>query len=89
VLLDRKHFRMWLATKGGDYRTLVREITASGVHATPQSEKAFLGKDTDIKLGQQYVLGVSLNHPRLAGVLNDADDATISAPLNVIQGGKN
>lgn len=89
VLFDRKHFRMWLATKGGDYRSLVREITMAGVQATPQSEKAFLGKDTDIKLGQQYVLGVSLNHPRLAGVLNDADDATMSAPLNVIQGGKN
>ena len=87
VLFDRRHFRTWLAGRGGDFRTIMRELTAAGVNATPQSEKAFLGKDTNIKLGQQYVVGISLNHERLIGVLNDADAAATNSALTLIQGG--
>lgn len=87
VLFDRRHFRTWLATRGGDFRTVIRDITAAGVNATPQSEKSFLGKDTNIKLGQQYVVGISLNHDRLIGVLNDADAVATNSALTLLQGG--
>jgi hypothetical protein len=87
VFVDRTHFRKWLSVKGADYRTLVREITEQGVNATPKTEKAFLGKDTGIKLGQQYVLGVSLTHPRLIGVLTDLEDTALNNTLTVVQGG--
>lgn len=91
VLLDRKHFKTWLALKGGDYRSVMREVTEQGVDATPKGGKAYLGKDTAIKLGQQYVVGISLTHPRLVGILSDIDDAamqTAMGGLSVVKGGK-
>jgi len=75
VLLDRTHFRKWLALRGADYKTFVNEMTAEGINATPKSQKAYLGKDSPIKLGQCYVIGINLNHPRLYGILDKADQA--------------
>jgi hypothetical protein len=75
MLLDRKHFRIWLSTRGADYRSIINELDAERVNATPPSQKAYLGRDTPIKLPQTYVIGVNLNHPRLSGILNDAEEA--------------
>jgi hypothetical protein len=75
VMLDRTHFRRWLAQRGADYKTFLNELSDEQVVATPRSNKAYLGKDTPIKLGQSYVIGVNLNHPRLQGILDDADQA--------------
>lgn len=93
VMLDRRHFKHWMATKGADYRAFIQEITLQGINATPQSEKAYLGKDSSIKLGQQYVVGISLNHPRLVGILRDADslaiaDTASSSVVSVLGGWK-
>ena len=70
VMLDRTHFRKWMASRGADYKTFVQELTEESVIATPKSQKAYLGKDSPIKLGQTYVIGVNLNHPRLQGILD-------------------
>jgi len=75
VMLDRTHLRKWLALRGADYKTFMNEFTVEGILATPKSNKAYLAKDTPIKLGQAYVVGLNLNHPRLQGMLNDADEA--------------
>jgi len=75
IMLDRTHFRRWLAQRGADYKTFISEFTEESVIATPKSQKAYLGKDTPVKLAQAYVIGVNLNHPRLQGMLTDADDA--------------
>jgi hypothetical protein len=75
VMLDRTHLRRWLAMRGADYKTFVNEFASEGIIATPKSNKAYLAKDTPIKLGQSYVLGLNLNHPRLQGILSDADEA--------------
>jgi hypothetical protein len=75
LMLDRTHFRKWLATRGSDYKTLIQEFTEENVIATPKSNKAYLAKDTPIKMGQVYTVGVNLNHPRLIGILTDADQA--------------
>jgi len=75
VLLDRTHFRKWLSARGGDYKTFVNELKSEGALATPKSNKSFLGKNTPIKLGQTYVVGANLNHPRLIGILDDAETA--------------
>ena len=91
VLLDRKHFKTWLSLKGADYRSVMREVAEQGVDATPKNNKAYLGKDTPIRLGQQYVVGVNLAHPRLIGILTDMDDAvtqTALGGLSVVQGGR-
>ena len=88
VLLDRRHFRTWLAMRGADYKSAIRELTESGANATPPSEKAYLGKNTPIKVGQQYVVGVNLTHPRMIGVLTDVENAVTASSLVVLPGGK-
>ncbi len=75
VLIDRTHFRRWLAQRGADYKSFMTDMLAENAVATPKSNKAFLGKDSPIKLGQSYVVGVNLTHPRLQGILSDADQA--------------
>jgi len=75
MLIDRTHFRKWISQKGNDYKSFTKELDAEGIIATPKSQKAYLGKDSPIKLGQCYVLGINLNHPRLHGILDDADQA--------------
>jgi hypothetical protein len=75
VLLDRTHFRRWLSSRGADYKTFMQDMQDEGILATPKSGKAYLGKDTNIKLGQCYVVGIKLNHPRLIGILDSADQA--------------
>lgn len=75
VMLDRTHFRRWLSVRGADYKTFMGELQDENVIATPKSNKAYLGKDSPIKLGQSYVIGVNLTHPRLQGILSDADQA--------------
>ncbi len=75
LMLDRTHFRKWLSMQGHDYKSFCGELKTEHIDATPKSKKCFLGKSTPIKLGQSYVVGVNLNHPRLQGILDDADVA--------------
>jgi hypothetical protein len=75
VLVDRTHFKKWLSYKGGDYKTMMNELEAEGIIATPKSGKAYLGKDTATKLGQCYVIGMNLSHHWLQGILDNADQA--------------
>lgn len=88
ITIDRRHFKKWLAARGGDYRSLVAEMSQQNINITPPSEKAYLGRGTNIKLGQQYVLTLSVNHPRFIGILTNEENKALSAQLNVIQGGK-
>ena len=80
ILIDRTHFRKWLSVRGADYKSFTQELAEENVVATPKSQKAYLGKDTPVKLGQTYVIGVNLNHPRLMGILDavesNVDDLT-------------
>lgn len=85
VLLDRAHLRRWLSQRGADYKSFINEFTDESVIATPKSGKAYLAKDTPIKLGQSYVVGINLNHPRLQGMLNDADEAVDNLALGQIK----
>ena len=85
LTVDRTHFRKWLATRGGDYKTFMHDIETENIVCTPKSQKAYLGKDTPVKLGQSYVVSVNLNHPRLRGILDDADQAADDAMLNKLQ----
>lgn len=85
VLFDRVHFRRWLASRGVDYKTFIQELTDEGVVATPKSNKAYLGKDSPIKLGQSYVIGVNLNHPRLQGILDKENQQTDDVMLGQLR----
>ena len=75
VLLERTKLRRWLSARGYDYKSFIKEFEDEGILATPKSHKAYFGKDVGIKIPQCYVVGVNLNHPRLQGVLDDADQS--------------
>jgi len=88
MMIDRIHFRKWLSARGADYKTFMQELTDEKVNATPKSQKAYLGKDTPIRLSQTYVIGVNLNHPRLQGILdkeNKAADDLVYGQLMALQ----
>ena len=90
MLLDRAHFKRWLANRGSDFRNVMRDVELAGIDVTPSTKKACLGKGTSIKLGQQYVIGINLNHNRLESILTDLDNAITEAQLSgltVIEGG--
>ena len=75
VLVERTKLRKWLSTRGYDYKAFVQEFEMEGIIATPKSQKAYFGKDVGIKIPQCYVVGINLNHPRLLGILDDAEQA--------------
>lgn len=85
MMIDRKHFKQWVNQNHGDYNEIVKTFTLLGINATPKSEKFSIGKDCPVKPGQIYVLGVNLNHERLRGILNDAEDAIDNMTLNHLQ----
>lgn len=91
LYLDRSHFRKWLSMRGADYKSLIADLDLEKINMTPKSGRALLGKDTPIKVGMMYVIGIDLTHPRLLGILNDADEAMeriAETKLKVIDGGK-
>lgn len=91
LYLDAAHFRKWLSMRGADYKTLVSELDHERINVTPKSGRASLGKDTPIKIGTMYVLGIDLTHPRLSSILNDADEAmerVAATKLQVIEGSR-
>ena len=84
VMIERTAFRKWLATRGADWKTFNHDLTEQGASATPKSMKAYLGKDSPIKLPQSYVVGITLTHPRTIGVLSDIDEAVDNLTLGKI-----
>lgn len=75
LYVDRGHFRKWSSMRGADFKSLVADFDAEKINVTPKSGRAMLGKDTPIKVPMMYVLGIDLTHPRLVGIMNDADEA--------------
>lgn len=74
LLLDRSHFRKWMASRGGDWKRLSDMLAAEGIDATPTSKKAMMGRLTPLRLPQSYVIGVNLAHARLSDLLNNDVD---------------
>lgn len=85
AMFERANFRKWLSTKGYDYKAFLMELEIENVIATPASEKAYFGKGIGIKVPQCYVIGVNLNHPRLQGVLDDADQMLADQTLGQLK----
>jgi hypothetical protein len=75
LLLDRTHFRHWVASNKGDYKAMLQELEFNNALATPKSQKASMGKDTPVKLAQCYVIGINLTHPWFSVMLDNADQA--------------
>ena len=76
VMLVRKSFKKYVASRGFDFNMLRREIQEVGADATPASGKCTLGKDTNLKAGQHYVIGVNLNNMEMIGFLDIAQQSS-------------
>jgi hypothetical protein len=85
VMFERTNLRKWLSSRGYDYKAFLLELEIEHVIATPASEKAYFGKGIGIKVPQCYVIGVNLNHPRLQGVLDDADQMLADQTLGQLK----
>jgi len=77
LAIDRGFWRRWLATRGADYKATYGELMASG--CIIGERRVSMGKDTPSKVGQSHAIVIDLKHPRLAGALNDADEAMLTA----------
>jgi hypothetical protein len=85
LMLDRSKFRLWMSENGYDYTSFVREMRIENIEATPKSGKYSLGKNTSLRLGQTYVVGVNLNHPRLVGMLSNIDEQLTNLTFGDLQ----
>lgn len=85
LMLDKGKFREWMNEKGYDYTSFAREVRIENIEATPKSGKYSLGKNTSLRLGQTYVVGVNLNHPRLVGMLSNIDEQLTSLAFGDLQ----
>lgn len=74
VLVHRAFLRKWLAVNGLDYSTFIDEMDEANALTGAKNARAYLGKDTPIKVGQTYVVGVNLAHERMRGILDLAED---------------
>jgi len=73
MMLVLPPLKVWIASSGIDYNTFKKEFVAEGIDATPTIGKFTVSRNSPLKLGQQYVLGLNLNHPKLKNYLDDAD----------------
>jgi hypothetical protein len=85
LMLDKGKFREWMNEKGYDYTSFAREMRIENIEATPKSGKYSLGKNTSLRLGQTYVVGVNLNHPRLVGMLSNIDEQLTNLAFGDLQ----
>jgi len=85
LLVDRTHLRRWMSSKGGDFKRFSDILAHDNADATPSSKKAMLGRGTELRLPQVYVLGINLNHERLRDLLNNRDDRVESLTLGQLK----
>jgi len=83
VSIDRTHLKRWLSVKGVDYKGYTKVMDKEGALGSPNA-RIYMGKDTPIKTGQTRTLQLDLTHPRLLGLLNEAEIAAQTAALRQI-----
>ena len=74
MTIHRAFLRKWLAVNGFDYNTFMKELTAANVVVSTNGQRAYLSKDTPLKVGQTYVVVMNLSHGRLRGILDKAEE---------------
>jgi hypothetical protein len=71
MMLDRTHFKRWLASKGVDYNTYMAEMAMHGIDITPAGAKGSLAKDTGTRAPQTRIVLFDLKHPALADLMEN------------------
>lgn len=71
VMLDKTHFRRWIASKMGDYREFVADLDHKGMLAYPEGSRKYLSKHTEVRTGQVRTIGLNLNTPQLQHMIEN------------------
>jgi hypothetical protein len=86
---DRFHFQRWLVERGYDLKQVLEEIHENGSEFVPNKYgKIYMGKGTQLKLGQVRVVGFNLSHEKFRGMLeleNGLDLMPASERTNVLK----
>jgi len=85
LMVDKVHFRRWLSTHGGDWKSLSDALERENLDATPASGKAMLGKNTPTRTPQTYVVGINLAHGRLRDLLNNVEEPAENMTLGQLR----
>ncbi len=86
LLVDRTHFRQWMASRGGDWKKFSDVLVSESIDATPSSKKAILGRGIpELRLPQTYVVGINIAHDRLNTLLENEDNRPESLTLGQLR----
>jgi len=70
MFFDKFHFQKWLIQTGYDMKRIVETVCRDGAEFRPNKwGKIYMGKDSNMKLGQVRVIGFDLTHEKLRGML--------------------
>ena len=76
IMIHKAYLRKWLSVIGIDYTDFIKDLRDSLVSIDDgKNNRAYLGKDTPLKIGQTYVVTMDLCHPKLKGLLDLSDDS--------------
>ena len=71
MYFDKAFFQQWLVKAGYDLKRALHDIATDRADFMPNTTgRVYMGKDTDVKLGQVRVVGLNLSHERLRGMLD-------------------
>lgn len=84
MMIDKKHFREWLIEHGGDIKSMVDAFGRAGILRPVPTNKAVLGKGF-VRTPQLTVMMIDLQHPRLKGILDDADTVIDQMQMQKLQ----
>lgn len=82
--IDRTHLKRWLSVKGIDYKNYTKALDKENAIGSPNA-RIYMGKDTPIKTGQTRTVQLDLTHPRLLGLLNEAEVAAQNMVMRQIK----
>jgi len=75
LTIHRSYLRKWLSVIGVDYNEFLKDLKENLVSVNDdRTNRAYLGKDTPLKVGQTYVITIDLAHPKLKGLLDLSED---------------
>ena len=81
VMIVAKNLKQYVASRGYDYGLLCKEVDAAGADATPMTRKVSISRDTNLKAGQHYVLGINLNNMEMLGFLDNIQQSAADLTL--------
>lgn len=86
LIIDRAYLRTWLAERGMDISTFMRQLNEEGINAIARGGDAryTLGKGTPIRTAQTYTVQISLRHDRLMSLRDEVVETGDDSPAKLV-----